>query len=65
MVEEGVNSAIILGGWSLWLHRNRCVFEGAQPSLPKLKQDFSNKAVCWVLAGVKHLLELGLAFDSG
>lgn len=41
------------------------VFEGAQPSLPKLKQDFFDEVVCWVLARAKHLLELGLAFDSG
>jgi hypothetical protein len=41
---KGVNNA--LGAWSLWLHRNRCVFEGARLSLHKLKHDFSNEVVC-------------------
>jgi hypothetical protein len=24
---------VIMGAWTLWKHRNRCVFDGASPSL--------------------------------
>jgi len=32
-VLNGLNSIIILGAWNLWNHRNRCVFDGASPSI--------------------------------
>jgi len=32
-VKKGLNSIIILVAWSLWNHRNRCVFDGVQPNL--------------------------------
>jgi hypothetical protein len=33
LVRKGLNSLIILGAWTLWKHRNRCVFDGVAPSL--------------------------------
>lgn len=30
-VKKGVNMMIILGAWTMWNHRNACVFEGARP----------------------------------
>jgi hypothetical protein len=30
---RGINSLIILGAWTLWRHRNDCVFNGAAPRL--------------------------------
>jgi len=30
---KGFNSLVILGAWTLWNHRNRCVFDGDTPSL--------------------------------
>jgi hypothetical protein len=33
LVRKGINSLIILGAWTLWTHRNRCVFDGAAPSV--------------------------------
>jgi hypothetical protein len=30
---KGINSLIILGVWTIWKHRNRCLFEGASPNL--------------------------------
>jgi len=33
LTRKGFNSLVILGAWTLWNHRNRCVFDGATPSL--------------------------------
>ena len=32
--EEQKHGHVILGAWSIWNHRNRCVFDGITPSLP-------------------------------
>jgi hypothetical protein len=32
---KGFNSLVILGAWSVWRHRNECVFNGSQPSIAK------------------------------
>jgi hypothetical protein len=29
----GLNSLIILGAWTIWNHKNKCVFEGANPNM--------------------------------
>jgi hypothetical protein len=31
IILQGINSLIILGAWTVWTHRNRCVFNGAAP----------------------------------
>ena len=33
ILRKGINSLIILGAWTLWTHRNKCVFDGAAPSV--------------------------------
>jgi len=33
MLRKGINSLIILGAWTLWTHCNKCVFDGADPSV--------------------------------
>jgi hypothetical protein len=52
---KGFNSVVILGAWSLWNHRNRCVFDGARPCLESLKEGFREELQLWFLAGVKNL----------
>ena len=32
-MRQGINSLIILRAWTLWNHRNGCVFDGAAPNL--------------------------------
>jgi hypothetical protein len=62
--KKGVNSAIILGAWCLWLHRNRVILDGESPSMGKV-QRFLDELCLWVLAGAKHLGSLGLAAALG
>ena len=33
LVKKGLDSIIILGAWTIWKHRNRCVFDGITPSV--------------------------------
>jgi hypothetical protein len=57
--KKGLNSLIILGAWCLWLQRNRAVFHGESPSLPRIFRCFSDEYVCWVMAGAKEFGGLG------
>ena len=59
--QKGLNSIIILGAWSLWNHRNRCVFDGCSPSLTSAAAIIKEEARQWSIAGargVSHLLAL-------
>jgi hypothetical protein len=58
---KGLNSAVILGAWCLWLQRNRVVFDKDSPSIGKMKSSFLKESSYWVLAGAKQLGVLGLA----
>jgi hypothetical protein len=57
--KKGFNSAIILGAWCLWLHRNRVIFHES-PSIAKVLRSFLDELACWVLAGAKQLGSIGL-----
>jgi hypothetical protein len=52
---KGFNSAIILGAWSIWLQRNRTVFDGDRPTVRKVQQRFQDDSTCWTLAGARHI----------
>jgi hypothetical protein len=59
--KQGLNSVIILVAWSLWNHRNRCVFDGRQPDLNGLLSSIRDDMYMWELAGargISHLLAL-------
>ena len=59
--KKGLNSIIILGAWSIWKHRNHCVFDGGTPSLARVVAVFREELHLWSLAGargVTHLLAL-------
>ena len=60
-VQKGLNSIIILGAWSIWNHRNRCVFDGISPNLNVVLSAVEEEMHLWSWAGargVSHLLAL-------
>ncbi|GJN41102.1 hypothetical protein PR202_gn00429 [Eleusine coracana subsp. coracana] len=62
MLWKMLNSIIILGAWSLWIHRNECVFRGISPSLPKILIMAGEEMVWWSMAGAK---DMSLLPDQG
>ncbi|GJN12750.1 hypothetical protein PR202_ga31057 [Eleusine coracana subsp. coracana] len=52
---EGINTLVILGAWMLWNHRNRCVFDGAAPSLAGLLVATGEERRLWTMAGARGL----------
>ena len=48
--KKGLNSLIILGAWTIWNHRNRCVFDGTPPSLAGALLLASEEQRFWKLA---------------
>ncbi|WVZ93169.1 hypothetical protein U9M48_039171, partial [Paspalum notatum var. saurae] len=52
------NSIVILGSWSLWKHRNSCVFYGASPSLDRVLLLAKEEALFWSLAGARGISSL-------
>jgi hypothetical protein len=52
---RGLNSLIILEAWTLWRHRNDCVFNGAAPRLGTALAMAGEQLVTWNMAGAKGL----------
>jgi len=60
-VQKGVNSIIILSSWSLWNHRNQCVFDGINPNPSSIIRIIKEEMQQWSFVGVRgvsHLLAL-------
>jgi hypothetical protein len=61
VVKKGLNSIVILVACSLWNHRNRCVFDGLQPSLNGILSSIREELQLWGIAGARgiaHILTL-------
>ena len=58
LMQKGLNSLIVLGAWTLWNHRNRCVFYGIVPSLGGALTLAGEERRLWSLAGAKGLSSL-------
>ena len=52
---KGLNTLITLGAWTIWRHRNDCVFNGATPRLDTALLLAKEEAELWCLAGAKGL----------
>jgi hypothetical protein len=59
-VQKGLNSLIILGAWSIWKHRNSCVFDGASPSAANILNMARDEAQLCIVAGAKGLTSLSV-----
>ena len=54
-VQKGLNSTIILVAWSLWIHRNQCVFDGLHPNLNGLLSAIREELHLWGSAGARGI----------
>ena len=61
---KGFNSLVILGAWTLWKHRNSCIFDGSAPSVQVALQAFKDESHSWIACGAKGLAALGLGRAS-
>ena len=55
MARKGINSLVILGAWTLWRHRDSCVFDGAAPSVASALAVAEDDRRSWSLAGARGL----------
>ena len=62
-LRKGLSSIIILGAWTLWNIRNRCVFDAESPNLARALSLAGEELLYWTLAGargINNLLAQGL-----
>ena len=55
IAKKGLNSLIPLGLWTLWNHRNGCVFDKIKPNLEVAIRRAEEEIVLWKFAGAKYL----------
>jgi hypothetical protein len=65
ILRKGINSLIILGAWTLWTYRNRCVFDGATPSVAGALALAEDETRSWSLAGARGLSLLAVLAPGG
>jgi hypothetical protein len=58
LAQRGLNSLIILGAWTIWRHRNECVFNGKSPRLPSALIMTGEDSLFWGLARARGLAQL-------
>jgi hypothetical protein len=62
---DDINSLIVLGAWTLWNHRNRCIFYGITPNLGGALTLSEEERQLWNLAGTKGLSSLAAPLFGG
>ena len=58
LTRKGLDSLIILGVWTIWNHRNICVFDGLSPCLTSILALADEERSHWEAAGAKGLCSL-------
>jgi hypothetical protein len=58
LMQQGLNSLVILGAWMIWNHRNRCVFDNLAPNLAVVLRLARDECKMWEMAGTKGLVLL-------
>jgi hypothetical protein len=64
-VRQGLNSIIVLVAWSLWNHRNCCVFDGQQPNLIGFLSSVKEECHMWELAGARGMAHIHAQLPAG
>ena len=59
-MRKGLNPLVILGAWSVWKHRNDCIFNGAVPNVTIVLSLAMDEARLWRLAGARGLTLLSI-----
>jgi hypothetical protein len=54
-VQDGFNTLVVLGAWTLWKARNDVVFNGITPRVDRTFLLAQEKSELWMLAGAKGL----------
>jgi len=54
-VQKGFNTIIILVAWSIWKHRNRCIFDGVVPDVSCVVSVCKEELRQWSLAGAREV----------
>jgi hypothetical protein len=58
LTRRGLNSLIILRVWTIWNHRNKCVFDGASPSMVEILILTREEQRQWMIVGARGLSHL-------
>jgi nuclear pore complex protein Nup210 len=65
MLTNGINSLIILGAWTLWIHQNECVLDDAAPNVAGALAVAKDQRRSWSLSGARGLSLLAhIALDG-
>lgn len=54
-LRKGAASLIALSAWTIWKHRNACIFDNASPSHARMADQIKEDARTWAKAGAKGL----------
>jgi hypothetical protein len=58
ITKRRLNSLIILGAWTIWNNRNKCVFDGINPNMAEALILLREEHRLWMMVGVRGLSHL-------